>query len=141
MLKDLYNCQKGHILLQALIIMPILVAMLFLPLNFSVVQHKRSVINEVLDKALQRAAVEGGMTTRVRQGILDDMQDRGFDPLQIVVEPAFFTEKLRGEIIDITISAPGNASSLKGVEAIGGSPPPDTWMITASGSVMSEKLP
>lgn len=141
MLKKFYSCQKGHILLQALIIMPILVAMLFLPLNFSVVQHKRSVINDVLDKALQRAAVEGGITANVRQGILDDMQDRGFDLLQVFVEPAFYTEKLRGETIEITISAPGNASSLKGVEAIGSSPPSDTWMITATGSIMSEKLP
>lgn len=141
MQKKIYNCQRGHILLQTLIIMPILVAMLFLPLCFSVVQHKRSVINDILDKSLQRAAVEGGLSAGIRQSILDDMQEKGFDPLQVVIEPAFFAETFRGEIIDLTISAPGNAGTLKGVEAIGASPPPDTWMITATGSIMSEKIP
>jgi len=140
-LKNFCSCQKGHILLQAMIIMPILIVMLFLPLSFSVVQHKRSVLNDVLDKALQRAAVEGGVTAGVRLGILDDLQNRGFDPDQVEIEPAFYTEKLRGEIIDITIYAPGNAGALKGVGAIGGATPPDDWKLRAAGSIMSEKLP
>lgn len=141
MQKKFYDCQQGHILLQCLIIMPILVAMLFLPLSFSVVQHKRSVINDVLDKSLQSAAVEGGITAGVRQSILDDMQNSGFDRMQVVIEPVLYVEKNRGEIIELTISVPGNANVLKGIKAIGSSPPPDTWMITATGSIMSEKLP
>ncbi|MDX9872806.1 MAG: hypothetical protein RBT41_10355 [Clostridia bacterium] len=134
-------CQKGHILLQTLIIMPILLAMLFLPFNFSVLQHKRSVLDDILDKALQRAAVEGGLTADVRQEILNDLEARGFDPLTAEIGPAVHSARRRGEIIEISIAVPGNAHSLKGVMAIGGAPPPAEWMLKASGSIMSEKLP
>lgn len=139
-MKRYYASQQGHILLETLIIMPILVAILFLPLNFSIVQHKRSVINNILEKALQQAAVEGGITSEIRQDILLDMQAQGFDRLQAIIEPDFYQEKLRGEIIEITVSVPGNSNSLSGVGVFGSQPPPGTWMITATGSIMSEKI-
>lgn len=139
--KELCKCQDGHILLQTIIIMPILIAMLFLPFSFSVVQHKRSVINDVLDKSLQRAAIEGGVTAGVKQIILNDLQAMGLDPNEVIIEPSHYTKRLRGEFIEITISVPGNASALKGVAAVGASPPPTNWRITAAGSIMSEKLP
>jgi hypothetical protein len=90
---------------------------------------------------LQRASVEGGITAVVRQSILDDLQDRGFDPTQVIIEPSQYTKRMRGELIEITISIPGNVSALKGLGAIGTSPPPTNWRITAVGSIMSEKLP
>lgn len=141
MLRNFLSCRKGHILLQALIIMPLLVALLFLPFHFSVLQHKRSILNDVLDKALQQAAVAGGVTAAVREGILNDLAEKGFDPLLVEIEPDVYTPRWRGETIEITIAVPGNAASLRGVSAIGGAPPPEEWMLTASGSIMSEKLP
>ena len=137
LLKD----HKGHALLQFLIIMPLLYLIIFIPINLTFAQHKRNVLNDVLDMALQKAAIEGGVNAVVRQQILTDLHDRGFKPDDVIIEPAVYTEYLRGELIELSISVPGGASSLKGVEAIGGTPPPDDWRITASGSIMSEKLP
>lgn len=133
--------KRGHILLQALIVMPVIYIALFLPLNFSIIQHERSVLNDVLDMALQKAAVDGGITTASRTFLLHEMQARGFDPAVVTITPASYVSVNRGNLIEITISVPGNASLLNGVKAIGGSPPPDAWRIMAGGCVMSEKLP
>lgn len=135
------SSQKGHMLLQILIIMPLLCAILFLPLNFAIVQHQRSVLNDTLDLLLQRAAVLGGITEQLRQEILSELEERGFDPAKVVINPQSYIEKTRGELIQITISVPGDAGLLKGVRALGGTPPPDDWEITATGCIMSEKLP
>lgn len=132
---------RGHILLQLLIIIPIMYIVLFLPLEFTFAQYKRSVLNDVLDLALQKAAVEGGITYDVRRQILTDLEERGFNRSAVIIAPEADRSHLRGEIIELTISVPGGASSLKGVRAIGGTPPPDTWLITAAGKIMSEKLP
>lgn len=141
MIRKMFNNQKGHVLLQVLIAMPIIYLILFLPLNITFAQHKRSVLNDVLDLALQKAAVEGGITGAVRAQILTDLEERGFDPLDVIIEPAAYTKRLRGELIELTISVYGGAASLKGVGAIGGEPPPDDWRILAEGTIMSEKLP
>ncbi len=133
--------KSGHILIQALIIIPIIYIALFLPFSFAVVQHKRSVLDDVLDYSLQRAAVEGGLTTRLRQELLDVLEERGFDRTEISVMPASFVERVRGEIIEISIAVPGHSGILSGVKAIGGEPPPEDWQMSASGSIMSEKLP
>lgn len=141
MLRKFILAHKGHILMQALIIMPLLYIAVFLPFSFAVVQHKRSVLNDTLDMALKKAAVEGGITTSLRQELLDSLVDQGFSTDDIAIEPDKYEERLRGEIIEINIGVPGKGSSLKGVEAVGGTPPPDDWKIKASGSIMSEKLP
>lgn len=128
-------------MVQACIVMVLIFIALVLPLNFTFSQHKRSVTDDVLDKALQRAAVEGGLTDAGRQAILNDLSDRGIDISGAVIAPAFYSEHVRGEIIEITISIPLNADNLRGVTAVGGTPPPDRTMLTAKGSIMSEKLP
>ncbi|MCR4442779.1 MAG: hypothetical protein QHH10_10940 [Peptococcaceae bacterium] len=141
LLKRFCKEQKGHVLLQAMLIIPMLYLALFLPFGFSVAQHKRSVLNDVLDMALQKAAVEGGITAPVRQEIIETLRVRGFNPDVVTIEPGGYIQKLRGETISITISVPGSIDSLNGVKAIGGTPPPAGWRITASGSIMSEKIP
>lgn len=140
LLRRIRQKRQGHILLQALIIMPVLYIALFLPFSFAIAQHKRSVLNDTLDMALQRAAVAGGVSEAVRQGILDDLQERGFSPEEVIIEPGGYVPKSRGEMIRITISVPGNAAAFKSVQAIKGETPPEDWMISASGSIMSEKL-
>lgn len=133
--------EKGHLLLQALIIMPLLYAVLFLPFNYAIIQHQRSVLDNILDMSLQRASILGGITDQLRDEILAELQDRGFNPADVQIIPGSYMERTRGEIIKITISVPGNADILKGVRAIGGTPPAEGWEITASGSIMSEKIP
>ncbi len=141
MLRKFMQAYRGHILMQALIIMPLLYIALYLPFSFAVVQHKRSVLNDTLDMALKRAAVEGGLTANLRQEVLEFLVEQGFSSDDIVIEPKKYEERQRGEIIEITIGVPGKGSSLKGIEAVGGTPPPDDWQIKAFGSIMSEKLP
>jgi len=140
-MREFFRCRKGHILIQALIIFPIIYVALFLPFSFAVVQHKRSVLNDVLDYSLQRVAIEGGMTSRLRQEILDILEERGFNPAEVAIMPATFIERSRGEVIEITIAMPGHSGILSGVRAIGGTPPPEEWQLAASGSIMSEKIP
>lgn len=133
--------EKGHLLLQALVIMPLLYAVLYLPFNFAIIQHQRSVLNDILDVALQRASVSGGITNQLREEVLAEMENRGFNPENVSISPNSFIEKTRGELLHITISVPGNPGILKGVTAIGGLPPNEGWEIKASGSIMSEKIP
>lgn len=135
------NNHNGHILLQTLIILPILYIALFLPFHFAIVQHKRSVLNGVLEMALQKAAVDGGIKDELRTGLLNQLHGQGFDTTDVIITPSGFSEVIRPGIIQISISVPGKASVFKGVEALGGSMPPDDWRITASGCIMSEKLP
>lgn len=132
---------KGHIVIQAMIVMVILYVALVLPLNFSFVQHKRSVLNDVLDKALQRAAVEGGLTDAGRAAILDDLQAKNIDITGATITPSSYTVHERGEIIDISIAVRLNSNLLRGVSAVGGTPPPEGAEMVASGSIMSEYLP
>ena len=141
LIRKFVRCKKGHILIQALIIIPIIYIALFLPFCFSVVQHKRSVLNDVLDYSLQRAAVEGGLSGRLRQEILDVLEQRGFNPAEVLILPASFVAKPRGEVIEITIAVPGHSKLLSGVKAIGGEHPSEDWHIAANGSIMSEKIP
>jgi len=112
-----------------------------LPFSFAVVQHKRSVLNEVLDFSLQRAAVRGGIDDALRQEILTALAARGFDPAEATITPSAFLTKNRGEMIEITIAVPGKAGTLAGVRALGGEPPPENWLLLAEGSIMSEKIP
>jgi hypothetical protein len=130
----------GHILLQTLIVMPILYVLIFLPFSFALIQHKRSVLNDVLEVALQRASVEGGLTEQVRGKILSEMEKRGINPGEVLIQPEHTIVRTRGEIIEISISIPGGAGLLKGLAALGGQPLPDDWCLTAAGSVMSERL-
>lgn len=133
--------ERGHLLLQALVIMPLLCAILYLPFSFAIIQHQRSVLNDILDVSLQRASVSGGITNQLREEILAEMENRGFNPVNVKISPNSYIEKTRGELIHITISVPGNRELLKGFGAIGGAPPAEGWEITASGSIMSEKIP
>lgn len=133
--------QKGYIMVQACIVMVLVFIALVLPLSFTFSQHKRSVLNDVLDKSLQRAAVEGGLTEAGRQSILHDLAGLGFDITSVIITPCENTECLRGEIIEMTISVPLNVESLRGLSAIGADPPEPGTRIIAKGSIMSEKLP
>lgn len=139
--KAFFKNEKGHLLLQALVVMPLLCAALYLPFSFAIIQHQRSVLNNVLDLSLQRAAVSGGINNQLVGEILTEMQNRGFNPADVVINSNAFIEKTRGEVIEISISVSGNDEILKGVRAIGGTPPPEGWSITAVGSIMSEKIP
>jgi len=138
---NFFKNRKGYILLQAVLLMVLIYTALFLPFNFNLVQHKRNVINDVLDKGLQRAAVEGGVTSSVRNMIVNDLKTRGFAEEDIEVEPGVFEQKNRGETIEITIKVLGYGENLKGVSALGGTPPPEGWKILAQGSIMSEYIP
>lgn len=135
------NNSSGHILLQTLIILPILYIALFLPFHFAVAQHKRSVLNGVLENALQKAAVDGGLKDDIRADLLNQLHEQGFDAAEVVITPTGYSEVARPGMIRISISIPGNSATFRGVQALGGSKPPDDWRITAAGSIMSEKLP
>lgn len=141
MLNAFIKNYRGHMLLQALIILPLLYIAIFLPLNFSVVQHRRSVLDNALDIALQRAAVAGGVTEGIRRDTTGFLAEKGFNPGEVLIIPQNYQLRTRGEIIQITIKVPGNAELLQGVRVLGGEPPQEDWEITAIGSIMSELLP
>lgn len=138
---DLVRNRQGHILLETIIIMPLILVVLFLSFSFSVTYHKRSVLNNVLDMALQKAAVAGGLTSDIRGALFFELDKHGFDSDKIKIEPLSYVEKNRGEIITISIAISENGQGFNMIQAIGGEPFPDIWQIKAEGSIMSEKLP
>lgn len=131
--------ERGSTMIQFLIVVPMLLFLCFYPINSYVFQVQRNHLDNVKDRYLQEAQLEGGFTDDLWDRLLEDLQSRKFDLTKLNFGASTPVGELRrrGEPIVLQIGYPqGHSQSLIALLSL--QPPDPNRLMWVSGSILSE---
>ncbi|MDN5360985.1 MAG: hypothetical protein PWP70_32 [Moorella sp. (in: firmicutes)] len=124
---------RGSATLEMLIWLPVLLFLLFMPVETWMVIAKRQYADHVLNTYLTRAQIQGGIDGNMVNEIKNNLTQKGYT--NVVVEGD--TDVGRGQPIHLTIKYE-LGPALESYRFIGDTPPADNTVIEVSGVAASE---
>lgn len=124
---------RGSATLEMLIWLPVLLFLLFMPVETWMVVAKMQYVNHVLNTYLTRAQIQGGVDGNMVNEIKNNLTQKGY--ANVVVEGD--TDVGRGNFINLTIKYE-LGSALESYRFIGVTPPAANTLLQVSGMAASE---
>ncbi|GGK33287.1 hypothetical protein GCM10010965_27660 [Caldalkalibacillus thermarum] len=135
------SSECGFITIEFIIAVITMTFIVFFPIAAMLEMHTINVMEQELHRALQMAAVRGGLTPDVQQAVRENLSRRGMDEVRFTSDSTFEPVQ-RGEIVTVGFEVKRPFRSLfSGVMSLIGGSDLASEHFVVKGKVMSEKLP
>jgi galactitol-specific phosphotransferase system IIB component len=133
--------ERGTTTIEFIIASTIVVFFMMFPVAMSLELFSAHTVQRELDRALQIASVQGGVSSELADEIEDRLRAKGFEEVE-VDSNALDTVVPKGEEIDITLSVKRKTASFHdGVMSLIGGRGVESEQIVQTGTILSEYLP
>lgn len=130
--------REGFSTIEFIIAAVLMTFVMFFPIAAMLEMHTINVMEQELNRALQMAAVQGGLTSNVQQAVEDNLAQRGIGEVSFTPDSTFSPVE-RGSIITVGIEAERPHRSLfSGVTGLVGGRDLESETYTVKGKIMSE---
>ena len=140
-MRNFLRNERGVTTIEFLIAASLFMFFMMFPVAMSLELFSAHTVQRELDRALQIASVQGGVSSELADEIEDRLRAKGFEEVE-VNSNALDTVVLKGEEIDITLSVKRKTASFHdGVMSLIGGRGVESEQIVQTGTILSEYLP
>lgn len=135
--------ERGSVYIEFLVVLPMLIFLSFYPVELWLLNHKRDILQFHVDTFLQRAQLEGALSTSLMTDLKNSLASFGFNLALVRFDgstpetPDGVVSKHRGETIVLNIGYP--VSGLNSLKILNLSPPAAGTYMWARGTILSER--